>query len=386
MDIKLFFNAVPEEVLEDDLPNSSFQKSIFINHEVMYDLEGIKIALISVPEYRGAGLTERDNEGTHLFRRFLYRLSRNAGNGRILDLGEMRPGPTAQDTQLRLAEVVEYLLNKEVLPVIVGGSHDLDLGQYRGYQSLGKLLTWLAVDSRFDLDEKNENANSHLAKIIKYDPNYLFNYVHLGYQSYFVYPEDLRLMDNLYFEPYRLGDIKGKLDEIEPVVRDADALSFDLSSIQSHYCPGVISPNVFGLTGEEACQICWYAGLNDKLSSVGFYSYLPSEDDSHHTTASVLATMIWYFIEGYFNRKGDINFLNNDYTIFEVPLKGNPESIRFFKSNMSEKWWVEIPDENGVKSVFLRNKMVPCSYADYEKAVAGEIPQRYMSAFAKINT
>ncbi|HSK12544.1 MAG TPA: hypothetical protein VK907_04965, partial [Phnomibacter sp.] len=46
----------------------------------------------------------------------------------------------------------------------------------------------------------------------------------------------------------------------------------------------------------SACQICWYAGLSNKLSSIGFYEYNPLED-SKGQTASVIATMIWYLVE-----------------------------------------------------------------------------------------
>jgi len=385
MDLKLFFDKVPEEAIEKSLSYSSFQKSIFINHSLIYELDGIEIALIGIQEYSGAGIQNETDQLVEI-RKSLYKLSKTSGNNRILDLGNLRNGPTAEETSLRLKEVVSFLLSKNILPIIFGGSHDMDLGQYKAYEGTDKLITWLSVDSSLDLKESNNADESHLGDIMKYDPNFLFHFINLGYQSYFVMEEEKKLVENLFFEMHRLGEIKSGLEEFEPIIRDADALSFDLSSIQSHYCNAVKNPNAFGLTGEEACQISWYAGLNDKLSSIGFYNYLPLEDDSNYTTAHVLATMMWYFIEGYYHRKGDINFLSNDYLVFEVPFNSAPESIRFYKSNLSEKWWLEIPDSKGTKSVFIRNKMIPCSYADYEKATNGEVPERYLSAFSKINT
>lgn len=384
MDLKLFLDLVSDEVVDNTLPGSSFQKSIFINKDISFELDGIDIVLLGVSDYRGAGDYE-GKQAANQIREKLYKMSKNTGKNRILDIGDLRPGPTHVDTRLRLKELVEYFLSQNVLPIIIGGSQDMDLGQYTAYESTKKLITWLSIDARFDLDEKSTADRGHLAKIIKHDPNFLFNYIHLGYQSYFVYPEEIALMEKLYFEAYRIGEIKNRLTEMEPVLRDADAVSFDLSAIQSHYCNAVIQPNVFGLSGEEACQLMWYAGLNDKLSSIGFYNYLP-EEDMDRSTSEVIAAMIWYFIEGFYHRKGDINFLTNDYLVYEVSLDDNPDSIRFFKSKLSEKWWMEIPDEGGSKSVFLRNKMVPCSYSDYEVASKGEVPQRWLNAFAKINT
>ncbi|MEQ8881506.1 MAG: arginase family protein, partial [Cyclobacteriaceae bacterium] len=195
---------------------------------------------------------------------------------------------------------------------------------------------------------------------------------------------DIALMEKLCFESIRLGVVKENIKEMEPVIRDADMLSFDISSIQSQYCPGGADANVFGLTGEEACQLCWYAGLNDKLSSAGFYQYNVLKDSEDKRTAFVVATMLWYFIEGYYSRKGDKNFQSNDYLIYEVALGSEPSSIKFYKSKLSEKWWMEVPHPDE-KTVFMRSRMIPCSYSDYETALKGEVPTRWINTLSKIN-
>lgn len=380
MDIKLFLDPVAEECLHADLSNGSFQKSIFINHGKMYDLDGIDVAILGVTDHRTRG-GEADESLSQL-RRELYQMSKTAGQNRVLDLGNLRNGPSPEDTILRLMEVCEHLLEKNILPVVIGGTHDFDIGQYRAYEAHEKLVTLLNVDARFDLNENADNSQSHIAKIIKHDPNFLFNYIQMGYQTYFVDPEQVGIMERLSFESVRLGEVRDNVKDLEPFIRDADMMSFDLSSIQSMYMTASRTTNVFGLSGEEACQICWYAGQNDKLSSVGFYEYCESLDATDHRSAQLLATMIWYFIEGYYHRKGDKNFLSNDYLIYEVAFDGRPETIRFYKSKKSEKWWMEIPDENS-DSIFLRNSMIPCNYSDYQLASKGEFPQRWLNAMSR---
>ena len=127
--------------------------------------------------------------------------------------------------------------------------------------------------------------------------------------------------------------------------------------------------------------MCWYAGLNSKLCSFGFYNITANlvEDIK---TSQVVATMVWYFIDGVFNRNGDQYFKSSDYLIYEVSLNGGMNNIRFFKSKLSEKWWMEI-EETNQKSVFLRNKMIPCSYNDYKMALNGELPERWIKARSK---
>lgn len=380
MDIKLFLDPVSQACINPELPTGSFQKSIFVNQGKMYDLDGIDIAILGVRDHRTKG--GAPDESLDQFRKELYQLSKTTGMNRVLDLGDLRNGPEAQDTNLRLMEVCEHLLGKDILPIIVGGTHDFDIGQYRAYEAHEKLITLLNVDARFDLNEEGDASQSHVADIIKHDPNFLFNYIQMGYQTYFVDPDQVGIMERLSFESVRLGEIRDNVKELEPIIRDADMLSFDLSALQSLYFPASHTSNVFGLSGEEACQICWYAGQNDKLSSVGFYEYAESKDSDRHPSAQLLATMVWYFIEGYYHRRGDKNFLSSDYLVYEVAFEDRPETIRFYKSKKSEKWWMEIPDENS-DSVFLRNRMIPCNYSDYQIASKGEFPQRWLNAMSR---
>jgi formiminoglutamase len=250
---------------------------------------------------------------------------------------------------------------------------------------MDKLVSFLNVDSHLDLEDKNESGASrqHIHKILLHEPNYLFSYTHLAYQSYLIDPLSLSVLEKLYFEAFRIGQIRTNIQEIEPAIRNADIVSFDVTAIRSADAPGNAAAQPFGLTGEEACQICWYAGLNEKLSSIGFYEYNPQYDDAHKKTASVIATMIWYFIEGYYCRKNEQDFKSNDFIRYTVSMPVEPETIQFFKSKFSEKWWMEVPYQNG-RERYSRNSIVPCSYSDYQTATKGEVPERYISTLAKL--
>jgi formiminoglutamase len=277
------------------------------------------------------------------------------------------------------------LLESNVLPIIIGGTHDLDYGQYCGYETMDKLVSLLNIDAFLDLDDKKESApnKKHINKILLHEPNFLFSYTHLAYQSYLIDPANVAVLEKLYFEAFRIGQMRTSMQEMEPVIRNADMLSFDITAIRSSDAPGNAHAQPFGLTGEEACQICWYAGQNEKLSSVGFYEYNPELDDAHKKTAAVLATMVWYFIEGYYHRKKDQNFRSNDFLKYVVALHAEPETITFYKSKFSEKWWMEVPYPTG-REKYARNSIVPCSYSDYQLASKGDVPERYISTLAKL--
>ncbi|WP_424962114.1 formimidoylglutamase [Ekhidna sp.] len=379
MDLKLFFN--PTEV-DMDKDATSFQSSIYINRHKMPDHEGMDMALIGLCEYRGEN-EKADANSADEVRKQLYGLKKGFGDYGIIDLGNFRNGPTLEDTYLRLKEVCGYLMEKDIVPILFGGSHDLDLGQYYGYESAEKLVSVLNIDNSMDFDDDQSPAKGHVGTMLKHSPNYLFSYYHLAYQSYLTDQKSIELVERLSFEAVRLGVVKENIKEIEPIIRDADMLSFDMSALQAFYAPAASNAKVYGLTGEEACQLTWYAGQNEKMSSIGLYNYDASQDSKDRKAAFVMSTMIWYFVEGYYHRKGDKNFKSNDYLMYEVHLGGEPETIRFYKSKLSERWWMEVPNPEA-EGLFNRNRMIACNYSDYDLALKGELPDRWMNFFNKV--
>ena len=49
------------------------------------------------------------------------------------------------------------------------------------------------------------------------EPNNLFNYSNIGYQTYFNSQEELDLLNSLFFDAYRLGEVKD-LTKVEPII------------------------------------------------------------------------------------------------------------------------------------------------------------------------
>jgi formiminoglutamase len=384
MDLSIFFSPVDESVYTSVSSPSSFLKNIRVYSEKMPDYKGAHLALIGVNETRGAGHHPGRQHAPDEVRKKLYHLKRGTGSYRIVDLGNLNPGIDLDETYVRLSEICRILLEDNVLPIILGGSHDLTYGQFWAYERFEKLVSLLNIDAFLDLDDKHGSLpdRRHIHKILLHEPNYLLSYTHLAYQSYLIDPSSIGVLEKLYFEAFRVGQMRTNLAEMEPAIRQADMLTLDVTAIRSADAPGSDRAQPFGLSGEDACQIAWYAGTNEKLSSFGLYGYSPEVDDIHHKTASVLATMIWYFIEGYYHRKNEQNFRSNDFTKFTVSMPVEPEILTFYKSKFTERWWMEIPRPG--KSTYARNSIVPCSYNDYQTATQGDVPDRYITALSKI--
>lgn len=344
------------------------------------------LALIGVPEDRRAVNNEGCSLGPDAIRKYLYQLYPGRFKPRIIDLGNLKRGNTIRDTYFALSGTVGELLGAGIVPVILGGSQDLTYANYQAYQNIGQIINIVSVDNMFDLgkSEGELHSQSWLSNIILNQPNYLFNFANIGYQTYFTDQDALKLMDNLFFDTYRLGIVRDDLGEVESIVRNADVLSFDISSVRYSDAPGNRNATPNGFYGEEACQIIRYAGLSDKLSSVGFYEYNPKFDHDGQT-AHLIAQMIWYFMEGFYDRPHDFPFRNEeDYLKYHVTISDNRQSITFYKSKKTDRWWMEIPLSAEQKLRYERHYLVPCSYRDYQQATRDEIPDRWWMVYQKL--
>jgi len=349
------------------------------------------IAIIGVQEDRNAINNSGCSLGPDYVREKLYQLNEGNYNTKIIDLGNIRQGAAVTDTYIALKTVVNELVKKDIIPVIIGGGQDLTYAQYLAYESLEQKVDLVIIDPRFDLDDDDKGmetiettSTSYLNKIFLHDPNYLFNYSNLGYQTYYTSQDSLRVMDKLYFDTHRLGEITGNVAVAEPIIRNASMVSFDVGAIRSSDAAGNANANPNGFWGNEACQLARYAGINDKLSSIGFYEFNPAYD-SNGQTAMLLAQMIWYFIDGVYGRKKDFPLHpKSQYLIYKTSLKHDDHELVFVKSKKTDRWWMQVPyPSRGSKNE--RFHLVPCRYDDYKTAVSGEMPDLWWRTFQKLN-
>lgn len=351
--------------------------------DVFPNLSQTNIAIFGIGESRGSKDNNSCSKGPDYVRQMLCNLKRSNVPYRVADLGNLRPGETLEHTYKRIQDACNQLIKNNIIPVLIGGSHDLAYAQYRAYQGMDMQVTVVNVDSSFDLEEEDKSGmnKAHIQRLLLHDPNYLFNYSHLGFQSFLVTQKEIDTLEKLKFDFIRIGDLKKNLENCEPLIRFADMVSMDMSSVRLSDSPGCFHAHPFGLSGEEACQISWYAGMSDKVTSFGIYEYNP-DLDIRMQSARVTATMLWYFIEGYYHRRHDRNFNSNQFVKYTVTLKQKPHSIVFYKSTLTDRWWMEVPFPQE-KFVYQRSSIVPCSYQDYQATMNGDIPDRWLKTHSK---
>jgi arginase family enzyme len=344
-----------------------------------------QIAIIGVKEGRNSIFNQDSSKAPDEIRREFYYLFRNVGNCQIIDLGNVKLSETIKDTYFAMASIIFELKKNNIFTVILGGGNDLIYGQYLAYQELHEMINVTCIDERIDMKNtspKIVHSESYLMPIFMHQPNYLFNYNLLGYQTYLCDPNELDTLDSLNFDSFRLGHIRDDISETEPTLRISDIMSVDVSAIKHSEAPGNANGSPNGLTSEEICQIFRYAGYSDRLSSIGIYELNPSFD-TQNMTAKLVAQCLWYFVEGYINRRVENPQSNDkDFLKYTVEFEDVDHQLVFWKSKRTDRWWMEMP--YGDKDHFRRNQLIPCSYNDYLKACKEELPDRWMKAYNKL--
>lgn len=361
---------------------------IYTSEEAFPDLEKAQLVIVGVCDDRGAEHNQGCAESADEIRRMLYRLAVPYDSIKVADVGNVIAGSTQDDTYYALTNVMYRLLENGKTVIVIGSGQDMTYAVYKSYEILGQIVNICSIDSRFDLEDSADKvtSQSYLNHIVMQDPNYLFNFTNIGYQTYFVGGAYVKLMDELKFDAYRVGAIQHEMMKAEPLMRNADIVSVDMGAIRQSDAPGNADPSPHGFYGEQLCQMARFAGMSDKTSCIGFHEVNP-RFDINHQTAHLVAHAIWFFIEGFYNRQSDFPTRDKqNYKRFIVELKSQGLELTFHKSKKSDRWWVEVPcNDDDRRSRYNRHLLIPCNYSDYEQAMQNEIPDLWWKYYTRLN-
>lgn len=361
---------------------NTFSKNITV-HTPNFEIKNISsydIAIVGVPEDRNSY-----NKGASLapdkIRAQLYQLIRISEKVKIVDLGNIIQGNTFNDTYTALKEVVQTLHANNVVTIILGGTQELTIPVFQTYETLRSNINLTAIDRTIDIveDSINNSSETYLSEIL-FKKRSLFKFCSLGYQLHLTNSNGIDLISKLYYDALRLGEIRSDISMTEPILRDTDIVSFDISSIRQSEAPGFINPSPSGFYSEEACQLARYSGLSERVAVFGLFEVNPKYDDNLQTI-NLAAQIIWYFLDGYSCRKMEYpESENKNFKTFIVGHTDLDYEITFYKSNLTERWWMEIPNPKKGGTV-----IVSCSHSDYQKASEQEVPDIWWKSFQKLS-
>jgi formiminoglutamase len=317
----------------------------------------------------------------NLIRENLYSLFYSGNKFNCADAGKF----VGNDEEFQ--EVISRFRDYGSIPIVLSPDQSLTYQMYISYCNKEQTVNLLSIDDKPDLAENSfiPGNNNWLSFIISHSPNYLFNYSLLGFQTYLSNAEMLKTIQDLHFDMKRLGQIRQNIQATEPLFRNSDFVSFDLSSVRSSDSSSNQNPGPNGLYAEEACQLLRYAGLSNKISSAGIFGW-QSYSKENTTSAQLVAQIIWHFADGVLNRIGDGKIGDSaEYTVYKLSSEDISEQLVFYKNTRNGRWWMNVPFNDFSKGKFQKHHIVPCTYEDYLQAMKGEIPETWWQTYQKLS-
>lgn len=351
--------ASPGEALGDNLHDSNYNVAIIgVKHEM--------------PGTGNAGSALAPDE----IRKFLYPLCFNSNNLKISDLGNIKNGISEEDTFCALKDITENLSKKGIITIVIGGTQNLTVPIFEGLERNGADLNLLVLDDKIDLssDLNKFDSRTFLNKLI--NKELLYRLEIIGNQNYLCSKSQFAMLKERGFFETRLGELRENLTLAEPLCRDCDIFSMDMSAIKQCDAPAVGYPSPNGILAEEACKLAHFAGFSDRISVFGLFNMNPYFDQNG-TTAALAAQIIWHFIEGLDNRYGDYPIADlSEYQKFIIPdMVGDMDRV-FYRNRRNNRWWTEIPTKRGLQ-------VFSCSEEDYTAAIENQMPKIWLKYFMR---
>jgi len=206
-----------------------------------------------------------------------------------------------EEAQFNLSETVKNILLLGMFPIVLGGGHDIALGNYCGISSfIGKKQSKKKIgivnfDAHFDLRPyKNTKGSSgsmflQIADLCKKENN-KFAYYCLGIQTYantkrlFQIAKELNVQFELAknINESNLTKIKSNLNQF---IAENDYIYMTLCSdvFSSAYAPGVSAPQPFGLLPEISLELIKHVAASSKLISFDIAEIAPRFDEDNRT-------------------------------------------------------------------------------------------------------
>ena len=319
------------------------------------------------------GLVGLDEINSERLREALYKMSFPWNDKKVIDLGNLRNSDPSFAIQF-----LRELTQGGIIPIVIGKHTNTTKILFEAFaESIPNAnMVWLQ-----EAIPQCHSEDQYWPKIFQDYPQRINQLGLIGSQSHFRSSSENKLLRRIPYEEIRLGKLRKQMNYAEPILRDADFVSIDAAVLRYSEAPSQIEKSPNGLFGEELCRLARYTGISDKVRGFSIAGF-DLVDDPHQITASLMAQVIWYFIDGFYNRKGDYPLKEQNLTEYLIDIKSLGTKISFWKSTLSGRWWMQLPKSENER----KNILIACTYEDYLDATKSEIPERLIKAIDSIRS
>lgn len=264
------------------------------------ELEGLKLVIVGFPTDEGV----RRNHGRPgaaagplSIRRAFYRLNamdafrHGIEPDLVGDVGNVEPAADLAESQLRLACVVEVLLQHGLDVIVLGGGHETAFGHLAGHIALGSTMTVYNVDPHLDVrnspGDRPTSGNPFRLAIERAEGR--LRYVCLGARTTANAPAYAEYMlehgADIHWEPIGGGFAASAAFESCLAV-DSNShivLSLDTDSVTSGQAPGTSAASPVGIPAKEFVRCAAIAGGDRRVRALEISECAPPLDRDYQT-------------------------------------------------------------------------------------------------------
>ncbi len=234
----------------------------------------------------------------------------------VCDLGNVNVADRdSVETHERVSEVVSSMIKKGMLPIVLGGGHDITFANVRGLCNATKgKVGCINVDAHLDVRpviDGRASSGTSFRRILEELGGRVSggNLVELGAHDNLNAAAHLAYLDKIGSTVMTLNDItrSGMRRSIGRALSSAGrgtaalALSVDVDAMPQSVAPGCSAPSPRGIAVEDILDACFAAGADKRLKLFDIMELNPMYDFDGRT-AMLAAEMIISFINGFATR------------------------------------------------------------------------------------
>lgn len=225
---------------------------------------------------------------------------------KLYDAGDIIASDNLMQSQLSLSAAVARIRELNLIPIVIGGGHEVALGNHLGIKDKNRTGI-INFDAHFDLRPYHKTGTSgtmfHQIADIKKDNNQAFDYFCIGIQQ----RGNTRMLFNLAKDlgvPYILAreisqenmvSIFNRLDRFTKHM-DAIHLTICMDVFASAFAPGVSSAQPLGLQPWDVLSIVKYILRSNKVVTFDIAEVSPRFDQDN-ITANLASTIIFHTVQ-----------------------------------------------------------------------------------------
>lgn len=231
----------------------------------------------------------------------------------VFDFGDIKIGKTLEETHDKLSEVVHSLVSADIIPIVLGGGHDIAYPNFAGFSKGKRTVGVINIDTHLDYRKPipKRNSGTSFRQMLDQHQSSLnaMNLVEIGIQSFANSADHYSEITERGATIFSLRDVRTEgitktLDlayELATSSTDSLYISFDLDAVNGTDAPGVNAPLPTGLSTEEFLTVALFAGKRRKVKLIDIVEMNPKYDVDGRTAKLAALTMM-YFLTGVANR------------------------------------------------------------------------------------